>query len=55
MLLLRGEHSDLLSESTATSMTLRGPRARLVTLPGVGHAPVLDRVEQLGALEAFLA
>jgi pimeloyl-ACP methyl ester carboxylesterase len=55
VLLLRGADSDLLSSATATSMTLRGPKARLVTLPGVGHAPMLDRDEQIAPVLAFLA
>lgn len=55
VLLLRGADSDLLSEATATSMTLRGPKARLVTLPGVGHAPMLDRPEQQQPILAFLS
>jgi len=55
VLLLRGEHSDLLSQETATSMSLRGPRARLVTLPDVGHAPLLDRPEQQAPVLAFLS
>jgi pimeloyl-ACP methyl ester carboxylesterase len=55
VLLLRGAQSDLLSEATATSMTLRGPKARLVTLPGVGHAPMLDRPEQQAPVLAFLS
>lgn len=54
VLLLRGEQSDLLSPETATSMSLRGPRARLVTLPDVGHAPMLDRPAQWAPVEAFL-
>ncbi len=55
VMVLRGADSDLLSSATATSMTLRGPKARLVTLPGVGHAPMLDRAEQLAPLLAFFA
>lgn len=55
VLLLRGANSDLLSEATATSMTLRGPKARLVTLPGVGHAPMLDRPEQQQPVLSFLS
>jgi pimeloyl-ACP methyl ester carboxylesterase len=55
VLLLRGAHSDLLSAATATSMTLRGPRARLVTLPDVGHAPLLDRPDQQAPVLAFLS
>lgn len=55
VLLLRGASSDLLSPATATSMSLRGPKARLVTLPEVGHAPMLDRPAQWAPVEAFLS
>ena len=55
VLLLRGADSDLLSEATATSMSLRGPKAVCVTLPGVGHAPMLDRAEQQQPILSFLA
>jgi pimeloyl-ACP methyl ester carboxylesterase len=55
VLLLRGAQSDLLSEATATSMGLRGPKARCVSLPDVGHAPMLDRPDQLAPVLAFLA
>jgi pimeloyl-ACP methyl ester carboxylesterase len=55
VLLLRGAESDLLSEATATSMSLRGPRAHCVTLPGVGHAAMLDRAEQQQPILSFLA
>jgi acetyl esterase/lipase len=37
-LVLRGAQSDLLSVATAQAMTARGPKARLVEFPGVGHA-----------------
>lgn len=51
-LLLRGAESDLLSESTAAAMAARGPRARRVDLPGVGHAPTLvDPAQQALVLE----
>lgn len=40
-LLLRGEQSDLLTAATAQEMAQRGPRAKLVTFAGVGHAPTL--------------
>jgi pimeloyl-ACP methyl ester carboxylesterase len=36
-------------------MTLRGPRARLVTLPDVGHAPLLDRPDQQAPVLVFLS
>ncbi len=53
-LLLRGEASDLLSAATAQAMTRRGPRARLLTLPGVGHAPTLVAADQRAAVRRFL-
>ena len=40
-LVLRGEHSDLLSSATAADMTKRGPRATIVEFPDCGHAPAL--------------
>ncbi|HXY22478.1 MAG TPA: alpha/beta hydrolase, partial [Burkholderiaceae bacterium] len=39
-LLLRGENSDLLSPVTAAEMSTRGPRAQVINIPGVGHAPM---------------
>ena len=53
-LLLRGGQSDLLSAATAQAMTERGPRARLVTLPGIGHAPTLVQPDQVQAVRGFL-
>ncbi|MEJ5989262.1 alpha/beta hydrolase [Ramlibacter sp. PS3R-8] len=53
-LLLRGAQSDLLSADTAAEMTRRGPRARLVAFPGVGHAPTLVAPDQVEAVVSFL-
>lgn len=53
-LLLRGAQSDLLDASTAREMTGRGPRARLVEIPGVGHAPSLIPESQIAIVEGFL-
>lgn len=53
-LLIRGEKSDLLSCDTATAMTQRGPRARLQTVPGVGHAPMLMDIAQIALVRNFL-
>jgi len=53
-LVLRGERSDLLSADTARQMTERGPKAELVTLPGVGHAPTLVPAAQIEVVRAFL-
>jgi pimeloyl-ACP methyl ester carboxylesterase len=54
-LVIHGATSDILVASTARAMTERGPRAQLVTIPGVGHAPGLVREEQLELVERFLA
>jgi pimeloyl-ACP methyl ester carboxylesterase len=53
-LVLRGGVSDLLSAETAQAMTQRGPRARLVEFPGVGHAPWLASEEQIAPVRDFL-
>ncbi|MFN3861581.1 MAG: alpha/beta fold hydrolase [Roseateles sp.] len=53
-LLIRGADSDLLSAETAHAMTQRGPRARLVELPGVGHAPTLVHEDQIAIVRDFL-
>ena len=54
VLLLRGLESDLLTEATALAMTGRGPRARLVQWPGVGHAPTLTDPVHIDAVAEFL-
>ncbi|MGE5503227.1 MAG: alpha/beta fold hydrolase [Actinomycetota bacterium] len=54
-LCLRGATSDLLLAETADEMTRRGPKARLVTVDGCGHAPALNTPDQLAQLRAFLA
>jgi pimeloyl-ACP methyl ester carboxylesterase len=53
-LLLRGKDSDLLLPATATAMTERGPKARLVEFAGVGHAPTLVAAEQRAVVRQFL-
>ena len=53
-LLLRGEQSDLLEEGVAQEMTRRGPKARLITYPGVGHAPTLMQNDQVKDVVAFI-
>jgi len=54
VLLVRGQDSDLLDADTARQMTERGPKARLVEFPGVGHAPTLIAPDQVAAVEGFL-
>lgn len=53
-LVIRGADSDLLAPETARSMTQRGPKARLVELPGVGHAPTLVSDDQVALVAGFL-
>ncbi len=53
-LLVRGEESDLLSRATAQQMTTRGPRARLVEILGVGHAPTFVHADQIALARTFL-
>ncbi|MCX7167821.1 MAG: alpha/beta hydrolase [Rhodocyclales bacterium] len=53
-LLLRGATSDLLTHDAAVQMSQRGPRAQLVEVPGVGHAPMLMDDSQVAPVRAFL-
>jgi len=53
-LLVRGEHSDLLTRETAAQMAGRGPRARLVEMKGVGHAPTFMHADQIAVVREFL-
>ena len=55
LLVVRGETSDILSAKTAAKMVKRHPGAKLATVPRVGHAPILDEPEAVGAIRAFLA
>ncbi|CAM3867260.1 alpha/beta fold hydrolase [Roseateles saccharophilus] len=54
-LLIRGAESDLLGAETARQMTERGPMARLVELPGIGHAPTLIHADQIAIVRDFLS
>lgn len=53
-LLLRGAQSDLLLRETALEMGNRGPRAPMVEIPGVGHAPMLMDAPQIDLVRQFL-
>lgn len=54
-LVIRGAQSDLLTAQTAQAMSERGPKARVVTLPGVGHAPTLVDPAQVAVIQEFLS
>ncbi|MES2899789.1 MAG: alpha/beta hydrolase [Pseudomonadota bacterium] len=53
-LLIRGAESDLLSRETARMMATRGPKATLVEIPGVGHAPTFIHDDQIAIARQFL-
>jgi pimeloyl-ACP methyl ester carboxylesterase len=53
-LVIRGSESDLLPAETAQEMTVRGPRAILWEVPGVGHAPALMAEDQIARIHEFL-
>ncbi|MFC5474302.1 alpha/beta fold hydrolase [Paraherbaspirillum soli] len=53
-LLVRGAESDLLSLDVALAMTQCGPKAKLVELAGVGHAPTLLHADQIEIVADFL-
>jgi pimeloyl-ACP methyl ester carboxylesterase len=52
-LLVRGAESDLLTHNVAQEMTRRGPKARLVELAGVGHAPTFMHADQIAIAKDF--
>ncbi len=54
VLAVRGELSDLLSRDTHRDMGQRGPKAQLVEIPGVGHAPTFMHDDQIRLVRDFL-
>ena len=55
ILIIRGADSDILSPATTKRMCEAVRAARVVEVPGVGHAPSLLELESLGAIKDFLA
>lgn len=53
VLAVRGEHSDLLSRDTHEQMAARGPKAELVTIANVGHAPTFMHADQIEIAKDF--
>lgn len=51
---LRGAESDLLTAATAQQMAGRGPKAKVVEIPDVGHAPMLMDPSQIAIVREFL-
>jgi pimeloyl-ACP methyl ester carboxylesterase len=58
VLCLRGAESDLVLRETTDEMMKRGPGlrglARIVEIPGCGHAPALNVPEQLDLVTSFI-
>jgi pimeloyl-ACP methyl ester carboxylesterase len=55
VLVLRGEHSDILSAATVEEMGRRHPRCTAITVHGQGHAPLLKDQMTIGAVARFIA
>lgn len=55
ILVVRGEHSDLLTTATVERMTAMKPGLVTVIVKGCGHRPFLDEPESVAAIDAFLA
>jgi pimeloyl-ACP methyl ester carboxylesterase len=53
-LVIRGAQSDLLRKETTQEMAGRGPKAKVVEIPGVGHAPTLMNPQQIAVVRDFL-
>ncbi|WP_374512681.1 alpha/beta fold hydrolase [Niveibacterium sp.] len=53
-LVLRGAQSDLLTPETHHEMGQRGPKAKLLEVSGVGHAPMLMDAAQIALIQDFL-
>lgn len=54
VLVLRGGHSDLLSDAATERMATEIPDVEIVTVPNVGHAPDLDEPESVAAIDRLL-
>ncbi|MXO89752.1 alpha/beta fold hydrolase [Pontixanthobacter aquaemixtae] len=55
MLIVRGAMSDLLTSETLAEMQKRIPQAQSVTIADIGHAPTLDELEAVAAIDQLLA
>jgi pimeloyl-ACP methyl ester carboxylesterase len=55
MMVIRGEHSDILSEATVEEMYRRHPALTSITVKGQGHAPLLKDAPTIEAVRRFLA
>ena len=55
LMVIRGEHSDLLSRETVAEMRARRPDLEVVEVAGQGHAPMLTEASTLGPIVRFAA
>lgn len=54
ILIIRGQHSDLLPQAILSDMLRRNPNATAHTVQNCGHAPSLVARDQIAVIEAFL-
>ena len=54
-LVLRGSLSELLSTETCEGMKVRGPKAQVIEIAGVGHAPSLIAPDQINPILEFFS
>ncbi len=55
VLVIRGEQTDLLPDKVASEMASRGPKAKIISINGVGHAPTLITDDQTSLVREFFA
>ena len=55
VLIVRGAESDILASATARRMCTVHKGAKVIEVPGVGHAPSLTEPESLAAIKEFFA
>lgn len=55
VLILRGEHSALLTRQVVTRMLVDNPHATCIDVPNCGHAPALMNEEQIALIRTFFA
>ncbi|MGQ3353398.1 MAG: alpha/beta fold hydrolase [Phreatobacter sp.] len=54
VMVIRGEHSDILSAATVGAMADRRPDLDVLTVQGQGHAPLLTDPLSIGRIQAFV-
>jgi len=54
LLVIRGEHSDILSAATLAAMAVRHPGMETIEVPGQGHVPLLEGDDIVGCVRDFV-